>query len=560
MIVDHINARHIGPFLRPFSLDFDPRVTVLTGSNDVGKSSVLDLIQFVFGDGSISQDQVNHDYLQKVGGEWTKDQTLLVEAKLRLTLESDITRQIPISEGDSVTIKRCLASEINSVQSVVKISSNLGGATIKPILPKVIRPQLKGGLRDEIDLRQPKPLEQALLNAAFGEEFVFSKYLALSDLHFTRALLRAKSSLNQLLERVLPMPGMIKVDLLPIAGERHRLALMLRDRHDGITPFGLRGEGVKRMITLLAELITTDRSANHRIILLDEPENSLHADAQHLLREFLWELTSNGRCQVVYATHSPCMINPIRPEQVRLLVREKIGDTATTKLVRRSAAENYAGVRTALGISAADSLLYAPVTIVTEGETEVRCILPLVLKLIAAGIEDLDDAEKLLGLCTFLDGMGDSFELLCRLAKSHGTQVVLFLDGDKRKRVADLKIVETYPDVPIIFTPGTTEFEELVPAEDYFRAIFELVDIGTPIGEAVSSFANWTDADPRRSKRAFSKRVEEWFRSFYDEAFPAKPAVMKKAIESVEAKSINAEPIKALLGGVRKVLDGSSFL
>jgi hypothetical protein len=128
--------------------------------------------------------------------------------------------------------------------------------------------------------------------------------------------------------------------------------------------------------SILAQLLTYHKGAHHKLVILDEPENSLHPDAQHLLREFLFDLTEGGQTQVVYATHSAAMINPMRPDQIRVLVRGKSGQTATTKLLSRPTDANFFGLRTSLGMSAADSLLFAPITITCRSRVEGRCAQP----------------------------------------------------------------------------------------------------------------------------------------------------------------------------------------
>ncbi len=212
----------------------------------------------------------------------------------------------------------------------------------------------------------------------------------------------------------MPVPSSLRFHFMPIEGNRKMISVLLQDRHEAITPFGMRGAGVKKMITLLAELLTSHADAHHRILLLDEPENSLHADAQHLLREFLFNLTVTGRTQVVYATHSPCMINPMRPEQVRLLRRSTLNGKPVSVILPQATDSNFLALRTSLGISASDSLLYAPVTVVIEGDTEFKCLAPIIRTFLeATRLKTFCVGQwQLLSLSHFLDGMGDNYEFL----------------------------------------------------------------------------------------------------------------------------------------------------
>lgn len=414
-------------------------------------------------------------------------------------------------------------------------------------------------IRERIDLTAPNSLEASILRIAFGGQFNFESLNALGSINFSRQLRDAEDRLNRHMERSMPLPSALRFQFLPIEGNRKVMAVLLRDRHECETPFGLRGTGLKKMVTLLAELATTSDTRHHRILLLDEPENSLHPDAQHLLREFLFDLTATGKTQVIYATHSPCMINPMRPEQVRLLQRVRIEEKPTSSIQPRATDTNFLVLRTSLGINAADSLLFAPVTVVIEGDTEFKCLAPIIKKLTDANVQGFDDAAKLLSLSHFLDGMGDNYEFLCRLAKSQGTRVVLFLDGDKRKNVEQQKVRETHPDVPIILLRDREEFEQLVPVELYFNALAE--ELGQPgTGkELIEKWQAWLKADQKRSRMVFSKQVWHWIDDSFENDGMTKPAVMRKAVELAKAEEINAEPLKNLLAAIRNHLSNTSF-
>jgi hypothetical protein len=75
--------------------------------------------------------------------------------------------------------------------------------------------------------------------------------------------------------------------------------------------------------------------------------------------------------RVVCATHSPSMITPMSPHSVRVLRREVAGGKATSVIDNKPYSANFFAVRSSLGVTPADSLPYAPVTVVAEGDTEV---------------------------------------------------------------------------------------------------------------------------------------------------------------------------------------------
>jgi predicted ATP-dependent endonuclease of OLD family len=312
------------------------------------------------------------------------------------------------------------------------------------------------------------------------------------------------------------------------------------------------------MITLMAELLTKSCDVHHRVVLVDEPENSLHPDAQHLLREFLFALTATKRTQVIYATHSPSMINPLRPEQLRLLRRVLVQGKPTSSCSRQPTDSNFLELRTSLGISAADSLLFAPVTVVIEGDTEFKCLAFLIKKLSDSKIPGFEDAARL-SLSHFLDGMGDNYEYLCRLAKSQGTRVVLLLDGDKRKVVEQLKLKQTHPDVPVILLPDRDEFESLVPLDTYLDALAEAVGQNGKRKELRQQWEEWLAADKTRSRMVLSKRIWHWVEEKFEDCRATKPSVMRRAVELTPPAQISAQPLLDLLAAIRNHLSDTSF-
>jgi hypothetical protein len=173
MKIRSISARHIGPFLEPFSIPIDPRVTIITGANDAGKSSVLRAHELVFGNEQISEDEVNKDHLDNVMGNWVRNKNILVEADISLTRKEDVPGGIENSPNDSASILRRLGRDISAVEHHTTLHRNRHH-TAAPIFPQVIRPRLKDALRDELNLKELLPLEKALLDAAFQRDFKVS--------------------------------------------------------------------------------------------------------------------------------------------------------------------------------------------------------------------------------------------------------------------------------------------------------------------------------------------------------------------------------------------------
>jgi AAA ATPase domain len=322
------------------------------------------------------------------------------------------------------------------------------------------------------------------------------------------------------------------------------------DEYTGLTPIGYRGTGVRRIIGLMGELLALKSTDQFTYILIDEPENSLHADAQHALRHVLEQLAKSGLIQVVYATHSPSMINTMRPGSIRVLSRSRDGDQAASVVENKAFGTNYYRVRSSLGLNPSDSLLYAPVTVIVEGATEVMCIPDVLMRLKAAEQAGFDDLEDLLSHTHFLDGEGDSYEYMCRLASSQNATPVLFLDGDKTESVAATR--SKHPNVKVIQLQKDSEFEQIVPKERYIEAVASV--LGDNTGTiTLHEFEKWSVA--QRKKLGFSKLVERWLQDEHDAKPLYKPIVMKKAIELTDVGDlVQRDAFRDLVAAIRDSL------
>lgn len=75
------------------------------------------------------------------------------------------------------------------------------------------------------------------------------------------------------------------------------------------------GSGEVAVVRLVTEIL---RAPNFSLILLDEPEVSLHPGAQTRLKEFLLEQCKLKKHQVILNTHSPSLINGLPKEAIKV--------------------------------------------------------------------------------------------------------------------------------------------------------------------------------------------------------------------------------------------------
>jgi predicted ATP-binding protein involved in virulence len=89
-----------------------------------------------------------------------------------------------------------------------------------------------------------------------------------------------------------------------------------------ITLFDL-STGERQIISLVVNLHIA--GIKDSIILIDEPEFSLHPSWQNRIVGVLQKYADEYNCQVILATHSPHIIGSVKPEQLRLLYKDESG-------------------------------------------------------------------------------------------------------------------------------------------------------------------------------------------------------------------------------------------
>ena len=104
-----------------------------------------------------------------------------------------------------------------------------------------------------------------------------------------------------------------------------------RDKHlifsnSGGAEFGIGGlsDGEQQILSKIFPLFTDDMKG--RVILIDEPEDSLHPSWQTRFISVLRRCSALNDCQFILATHSPQIISATHKEEIRILVRNEAGN------------------------------------------------------------------------------------------------------------------------------------------------------------------------------------------------------------------------------------------
>jgi len=554
VIIKSITPRHIGGFYEATKIDIAPTVTVFTGPNDAGKSCALNAIRIFCTRQRLVESDVHKDRFGKHQGTWDTDPDVSISAALEIT-EDSIKDGLVVGSpqpGDLVQVRYQGNSQSrgHQIQKIGRPKTNvpINSVSLKK-LPKIAQLRPNSDIRSSINLTSMTPSEEQLLKLAFGAQFTPAALTSLTQSARSQRLDRAGTSLNSKLKKFFPSALPFEFRLYEVGSDGKEIGVSLLDGVQGYVEVGLRGTGIRRMLSLMTLLLQEVNPDEYTVVLLDEPETSLHADAQHQLRRTLEQLAQNPKIQVIYATHSPSMVNPAHPDRVRVFSRHLAEDVGTSRVATLSHGENFHGVRVSLGLTPSDSLLYGLVTIIVEGDTEARCLGPLLQKLDIEGVDGFQGVSTLLEASHFVCGWGSSISYYCKLARDQNGRPVAFLDGDKRREAEGLR----RDGVQTIELPRDTEIEQIVPPERYIAAIAEeAAELEIPTERLTSEgYEAWIASADLPKRMMFSKRIERWVEETTGMSLN-KHSVMERAINLTPAADIDIRTLRELADAIRK--------
>ncbi|EDP2820988.1 ATP-binding protein, partial [Salmonella enterica subsp. enterica serovar Oranienburg] len=106
-------------------------------------------------------------------------------------------------------------------------------------------------------------------------------------------------------------------------GARGGTALLSTDKLNYTEAFA--GSGEFAIVSLVLSLYAAKPNS---LILLDEPEVSLHPGAQKRMMEILYSIVDQHKHQVVVSTHSPVIVNLLPKEAIKLFIFDEETETA----------------------------------------------------------------------------------------------------------------------------------------------------------------------------------------------------------------------------------------
>ena len=156
-------------------------------------------------------------------------------------------------------------------------------------------------------------------------------------------------------------------------------------------PFEERSTGFQWFFSFLSAFSEYERNDDPVVILLDEPGVGLHARAQADFLRFIDERLAQ-RCQVIYTTHSPFMIQPGKLERVRIFEdRGRNEGVVVSKDILAIDSDTLFPLQGALGYDLAQHLFIGPDNLVVEGPSDYIYLSVLSSHLVEHGRQGLNE-------------------------------------------------------------------------------------------------------------------------------------------------------------------------
>jgi hypothetical protein len=237
------------------------------------------------------------------------------------------------------------------------------------------------------------------------------------------------------------------------------------NRHSLSLRFDEHSTGFQWFFSFLAAFSEFDNKDEPLVILLDEPALGLHARAQADFLKFIRERLA-PKCQVIYTTHSPFMVQPGHLEAVRLVEdhgREE--GSKITKEIMGTDPDTLFPLQGALGYDMVQHLFIAPYNLVVEGTSDFTYLLVIsdYLKTMA-GKSPLDDRWSIVPV-----GGADMVPTFVALLGTH-LEVTVLVDSQKagHQRLTSLA-KQGYLTEKRIVTIGEILGKNLGDIEDLFN-------------------------------------------------------------------------------------------
>lgn len=246
-----------------------------------------------------------------------------------------------------------------------------------------------------------------------------------------------------------------------------------------------KGDGFKSLFAIsLLQYISKQRYGQNLVFGIEEPEAHLHSSAIYEIKSTLRSLSTSF--QVVITTHSPILIQ--RDDIPANVIVESVNESEFSSTTH--SAQNLSQIRRSLGIRAHENMTTAEVVVVVEGASE-ETALPSILGKLNSSLADAFSSGRARVLSA--GGASNIPSVVRALARDAATCLV-FVDSDNEGALAADKVRSSglLQPADVFRVPARdgcteTEFEDIFKPSIYLDAVCEVTGI-TISTEEFSSF------------------------------------------------------------------------
>lgn len=362
MLISRINVKAFKSIFE-LGLPIDPKVTVMIGANESGKTNTLKSIESFKLDSPFNNSltcQYSDYYYQGRCPELTLEFiNLSRENRRNLIPVSEIFKDVEkfavMKNGPEISDYHLFANgEEISISNMKRLLD---------YLPKLLYFDNISLLKNRVDLTtllngdKNHTTERNLLKIGGLQnnfELIFE-----DSTRGRRASEEASRLITQQIRRVWSQEPTIEIKL-NVNGK-----VLYIDISDGTTVYDTpesRSLGFRWYLSFYINFIaqTFEAKANEYFFLLDEPGIHLHPAGQKDLTKVMEDLAIKN--QLVYTTHSPFMINREYPQRVRLISKGREG----TKVDSQAYRENWKPLRRSIGLMLGDLFFFNDSSLIVE--------------------------------------------------------------------------------------------------------------------------------------------------------------------------------------------------
>ncbi len=250
-----------------------------------------------------------------------------------------------------------------------------------------------------------------------------------------------------------------------------------------------KGDGFKSLFAIsLLQFISKQRYGKNLIFGIEEPEAHLHSSAIYEIKSTLRGLATSF--QVIITTHSPILIQ--RDDISANVIVEGVDGSEFSSTTR--AAESLSDIRRSLGIRAHENMTTAEVVLVVEGASE-ETALPSILGTLSSSLASALSSGRARVLSA---GSASNIPSVVRALARDAATCLVFVDSDSEgasvaDRVRNSGLLQPTDVFRVPARDGCTEteFEDLFKPSIYLQAVCDATGI-TVSGEEFLSFQRKT--------------------------------------------------------------------